>query len=132
MEINEEFARYILGVQDIAMGERGEAEQDIRYMQAIFEAFPKIKEEKEWEEFTEWLWSEEVEKNPNVESLRSRLRQIGRSASRPAGENEFNKLLGELDALKDSIFIELRDARREEMLRKFKVTKAVEKMTKEK
>jgi len=127
MEINEEFARYILALQSIAIGERGTAEQDALYQRDIFEAFPNIKEEAEWKEFTDWLWSEEVERDPRVENLRSTMRQNGRIKD----QNKFENLLRELDTLKNSVFFELRDNRREEMLRKFKVTKAVQKMTKE-
>jgi hypothetical protein len=72
MEVDETFAGYILGLQDIAKLERGVEDRDTKYRRIIYEAFPELAHKAEKEEFTWWLWSVKIEECKDVIEMRER------------------------------------------------------------
>ena len=80
MEINEKFARYILSLQSIAKLERGLDENyDISYRNKLEDSFPILKEERETEDFKDWIIKEKIYTLPKFKELE---KTIGISASK--------------------------------------------------
>jgi hypothetical protein len=75
MKINEDFARYILSLQDIAIMERGEEEIDRLYRTNIEAFFVQLKEEREHKEFVAWVHKEKIEADPRVIEIRKKIEE---------------------------------------------------------
>jgi len=75
MKINEDFARYILSLQDIAIMERGEEEIDRLYRTDIEAFFVQLKEEREHKEFVAWVHKEKIEADPRVIEIRKKIEE---------------------------------------------------------
>jgi len=73
MKINEDFARYIISLQEIAIMERGEEEIDRQYRNDLELFFVQIKEEREQKEYIAWVRKEKIEADPRVIEIRSKL-----------------------------------------------------------
>lgn len=75
MKIDKEFARYILGVQGIAIVERDEYAKDVARRRQIYDAFPELEKEHERHAFEEWLWLVVCEQDEGVQNVRTRIKQ---------------------------------------------------------
>ena len=75
MKINEDFARYILSLMDIAILERGEEEIDRQYRGDIEAFFVQLKEEREHKEFVAWVYKEKIEADPRVVEIRKKMEE---------------------------------------------------------
>ncbi len=73
MELTEELAGYIISLQEIADMERGLGDDELIIRHKLELEFPKLKWERERQEFNNWLWSTRAEQEPDVVEARSLL-----------------------------------------------------------
>lgn len=64
MQVTDKLARHILWLCDVAEGETGESEDELRHQ--IEAAFPVLRKERDEQEFNNWLWGTRVENEPDV------------------------------------------------------------------
>ena len=102
MKINEDFAKYIISLMEIAILERGEEEIDRQYRGDLEGFFVQLKEEREHKEFVAWVYKNKIEADPRVIALRDKM-----------NDENFGKGLsyGKLFAQRESLFKEFDDLR---------------------
>jgi len=126
MQIDEKFAKYIIEIQNIAIGERDELNDDGKYREKIEFAFPDIKAERELEEFEDWI-REKISNTPEMKALQKRYSEDKRFDSFqhiPSPRQE--KLLEQMDTLQYERFHQyLYDPKIKD---KYKIEKALKKL----
>jgi hypothetical protein len=106
MKINEDFARYILSLQDIAIMERGEEEIDRLYRTDIEAFFVQLKEEREHKEFVAWVHKEKIEADPRVVELRKKIEEDTKDNASDSFANIYRKreiIFKDLDDLREGL-----------------------------
>lgn len=118
MKINEDIARYFLQLQKTSIGEIGESEEDKKYREMIYNAFPNLKRKAEEDEFDDWLWRVKIEENDIVKDARLKF-----SFSKGFSKDNISKY----HSLKHRLYKELIN-NREELMKEFKTRKAIDKL----
>jgi hypothetical protein len=138
LQIDENFARYILSLQATQELEAGLEDDDYKYHEMIYDAFPRIKEEKEMQEFRNWIWTEKVENTPEVKSLKNKYESTGegirfsvRGIAKISKENEkiqkkLSKILDKINKARNRIADELYNDPKTK--KEWKAWKAIQKM----
>lgn len=118
MKIDEDFAKYFLQLQKTSICEIGESEDDKKYREMIYNAFPNLKREAEEDEFNDWLWRVKIEENDIVKDARLKF-----SFSKGFSKDNINKY----HSLKHRLYKELIN-NRDELMKEFKTRKALNKL----
>ncbi len=106
MKINEDFARYIISLQEIAIMERGEEEIDRQYRNDLELFFVQLREEREQKEYTAWVRKEKIEADPRVIELRKKMDKMNEEDNLDSFANIFRKREGmfkDLDDLREGL-----------------------------
>ncbi len=108
MKINEDFARYIISLMDIAKMERGEEAIDIQYRDELESFFIQLKEERESKEFVAWVRKEKIEAYPRVIEIVKKINgdpQDGKASSESfsAQYRKREIMFKELDDLREGL-----------------------------
>ena len=105
MKINEDFARYIISLQEIAILERGEEEIDRQYRNDLELFFVQLREEREQKEYIAWVRKEKIEADPRVIEIRAKIEDgnFGNALSYAAQYREREILFKDLDDLREGL-----------------------------
>jgi hypothetical protein len=103
MKINEDFARYIISLMEIAKLERGEEEIDRQYRNDLELFFVQLREEREQKEYTEWIYKTKIEADPRVIELRKKMENPSEAYEKLSFSKQF--------AFREALFKDLDDLR---------------------